>query len=194
MENILKKETKEICQDILKQINNDSVKIEVDDSSKTSLYVFLTNTIFISNKKIKTKKSINEQNKSRILVIAHECAHSNQHKIMQFANFIVSNLEILIFLTLLFLACVLKYTNPILTYVYVATFMSNIIVRLYLEMDATIKSVKIVAKYLLGNGVQKRKVRDLVYYYKKELLKALPLFIFSLFITKIARLIIVLLI
>lgn len=194
MESILERKSEDICKDILKQIRNDSVKVELDDTSSTSLYVFLTNTIYIANKKIKSKRSVEEQNKSKLLVIAHECAHSIQSKIMQFINFVLSNLEILLFLTVLFIKFVLKNHSPILTYIYVGVFIFSILVRHYLEMDATINSVKIVTKYLLSAKIEKEKIINLTKYYKKELIKALPLFLLSLYITKIARLIIVLLI
>lgn len=194
MQNILERKPEEICKDVLKQLKNNDVNVELDNSSKTSLYVFLGNTIYISNKKVKTKKSIEEQNKAKLLVISHECAHSIQPKILQFANFILSNVEILLFLVILFLTCILKYANPILTYTYVAMLMASIFVRLYLEMDATIKSVKITVRYLLNNEVEKGQVVHLVKYYKKQLLKTLPLFILSIYITKIARLMIILVI
>ena len=192
MESILERKSEDICKDILKQIRNDSVKVELDNTSSTSLYVFLTNTIYIANKKIKSKRSVEEQNKSKLLVITHECAHSIQSKIMQFINFVLSNLEI--FLTVLFIKFVLKNHSPILTYIYVGVFIFSILVRHYLEMDATINSVKIVTKYLLSAKIEKEKIIKLTKYYKKELIKALPLFVLSLYITKIARLIIVLLI
>lgn len=194
MEEILNKNPKEICIDILKQINNENVKFEMDDSSRTSLYVFLTNTIIISNKKVKTKKSIDEQNKSKLLVTAHECAHSIQPKIVQWMNFVLTNLEIIMFLAILFITFILKYTNPILNYIYLGLSLFSIAIRHYLEMDATIKSVKITSKYLQNNGVEKDKIIDLVKYYKKQLLKTVPLFVLSLYITKIARLMIVLVI
>ena len=194
MEEILNKNPKEICIDILKQINNENVKFEMDDSSRTSLYVFLTNTIIISNKKVKTKKSVDEQNKSKLLVTAHECAHSIQPKTMQWLNFILTNIEIIMFLVILFITFILKYTNPILNYIYLCLSLFSIAIRHYLEMDATIKSVKITSKYLQNNGVEKDKIIDLVKYYKKQLLKTVPLFVLSLYITKIARLMIVLVI
>lgn len=194
MENILERKPDQICKDILNQIKNDNVNVELDDSSSTNLYVFISNTIYISNKKVKTKKSIEEQNKSKLLVVAHECAHSVQPKILQLINFILSNIEIILFLAILFMTFILKYTNPILQYTYVGVLVLSMFIRLYLEMDATIKSVKLTIRYLLENGVEKYEVVDLVKYYKKELLKMLPLFILSLYITKIARLMIVLVI
>lgn len=194
MEYILNNNPKELCENILKQIGNEDVKIELDNSSNTSLYVFLTNTIIISNKKVKTKKSIDEQNKSKLLVTAHECAHSIQPKYLQWMNFILTNLEILMFLAILFITFILKYANPILTYVYMVISMFSIGVRHYLEMDATIKSVKITAKHLQNNGVEKKKIIDLIMYYKGKLLKTMPLFVLGLYITKIARLMIVLVI
>ena len=67
----------------------------------------------------------------------------------------------------------------------------SILIRWYLEINATINSVKITSKYMLQNGANKDKVKELNLYYKKELLKSLPLFISYLFIFKIIRLMIV---
>jgi hypothetical protein len=61
-------------------------------------------------------------------------------------------------------------------------------------MNATINSVKITIKYFTNSGVDKESIKELLGYYKKELLKALPLFISGLFIFKIIRLIVVLII
>ena len=61
-------------------------------------------------------------------------------------------------------------------------------------MNATINSVKITSKYLLKNNVDKSSVKELIKYYKKELLKTLPLFLAWLYVFKIIRLILVLVI
>lgn len=188
MDNILQKKPEDICKDILNIEDNENVKIEVDDKSKSSLYVFLTNTIYIANKEIKTK-SKEKQNKSKVLVIAHECAHSLQSKAMQVINFTLSNIEMILFAIIL-VARIFFEKSDMLVNAYTITAILSIIVRLYLEMDATINSVKITTKYMLKNKVKTKDVKDLVALYKKELLKTMPLFILMLFGFKIIRLII----
>lgn len=192
MDKILQKKPQEICKDILTVVNNEDVNIEIDEKSKSSLYVFLTNTIYISNKTNKAK-SEGDQKKSKVLVVAHECAHSIQSKTMQLINFILANLEIILFIVVI-LARVFFKKYDILVSSYVLISMMSILVRWYLEMNATINSVKLTIKYMLINKIDNMQIKELVGFYKKELLKTLPLFIISLFISKIARLIIVILI
>lgn len=192
MDNVLQKKQEEICRDILKIVDNENVNIEIDENSKNSLYVFLNNTMYISNK-VNKQKSISEQNKSKVLVIAHECAHSIQSKTLQIINFILANLEMILF-AIVIITRVFFAKNNILVNGYVFTSLLAIIIRWYLEMNATINSVKITSKYMLQNNVAKEDVRKLVVCYKKELLKTLPIFLIWLFIFRIIRLILVLVI
>ena len=192
MDKVLQKKQEEICNDILKIIGNKKVKIEIDENIQNSLYVFLNNTIYIANK-TNTKKSIDEQNKSKLLVIAHECAHSIQPKILQIINFILANLEMVLFAIIL--VCRFFFNKyEILVNSYSVISLLSIVVRWYLEMNATINSVKITSNYMIQNNVDKTSAKGLIKYYKKELLKALPLFLTYLFIFKIIRLILVLVI
>jgi len=192
MNKVLQKKSEEICKDILKLINNETVNVEIDEESKSSLYVFLTNTMYISNK-TKKSKSIDEQNKSKVLVIAHECAHSLQSKVLQLMNFLLANLEIILFVAVVITRIFFSKFN-LLVNSYLAISVLSIVMRWCLEMDATINSVKITTKYMLKNNVDKVKVKELFKFYKKELLKTLPLFLLWVFLFKIIRLIIVILI
>jgi len=192
MEKILKKTQEGVCRDILKIVNNPNVNVEVDENSKNSLYVFLNNTMYISTK-TNNKKSVDEQNKSKVIIIAHECAHSIQPKVLQIINFVLANLEMMLFAIILITSIFFKKYG-ILVNSYVIISLISIIVRWYLEMNATINSVKITSKYMLVNGANKSEVKELIKYYKKELLKALPLFLMWLFLFKIIRLILILVI
>lgn len=192
MDKILQRNQEKICEDILKILDNENVNVEIDGNSKSSLYVFLNNTIYISNKTC-SKKSIDEQNKSKVLVIAHECAHSVQSKLLQVINFALANLEMILFATV-FICTLLFRKYYILVYSYIVISLFSMAIRWYLEMDATINSVKITNRYMLKNGADKASIKELIKYYKKELLKVLPLFITWLFLFKIIRLIIVLVI
>lgn len=192
MEKILQKKPEEICKDILKVINNEKVKVEVDENSKSSLYVFLNNTIYISSKPSKVK-SADEQNKSKVLVIAHECVHSMQSKIIQILNFLLANLEIILFIITL-IAKIFFKKYSILSNIYCVVAILSIIIRWYLEMHAIINSVKVTVRYMLKNKVNKESIKQVVKFYKNKMLKTIPLFIISLFIFKIIRLFIILVI
>lgn len=192
MDKILQKKQVEICKDILKIIDNERVNVEIDENCKNSLYVFLNNTIYISNK-TNNKKNVDEQNKSKVLVIAHECAHSIQSKLLQIVNFILANLEMILFAAVI-IARVFFFKYNVLLNTYLVVSLLSITVRWYLEMNATINSVKIASSYMLQNGVAKEQIKELIKYYKKELLKTLPIFLIWLFIFRIIRLILVLVI
>ena len=69
----------DICRDILKKLKNEDVKIEEDKEATTTLYLAVTNKIFIAD----TKSSY-----TRIQTMAHECLHSIQDKKMLMFNFI----------------------------------------------------------------------------------------------------------
>ena len=148
--------------------------------------------MYISNR-TNNKKSIDEQNKSKLLIIAHECAHSIQSKILQVINFVLSNSEFVLFAIALISHIFFK-KYEILVNSYVVISLLSIVIRWYLEMNATIGSVKIASQYMLQNNVAKKNVNELIRYYKKELLKALPLFLIWLYMFKIIRLILVLII
>lgn len=187
MKDILQRKPEKICKDILKMLDNENVNVEIDYNSKSSLYVFLNNTMYISSK-TDNKKSIDEQNKSKILVIAHECAHANQAKYLQILNFVLANLEIILFAIVLISSIFLGKNSVLLNSYIIVSFLS-IIIRWYLEMNATINSVKITARYMIKNNVQKESVKDLVNFYKRKLLKTLPIFLLWLFLFKVLRLV-----
>lgn len=188
MKNVLSKKPQEICKDILNIVGNDDVKVEVEANEKSSMYVFLNNTIYISNKEMKSKDKEKNQ-KSRLLVIAHECRHSVQSKVVQWCNFAFSNIEIILFI-LFVIAKLFFKVNGIMYYTYLSVAILSIIVRMGLELDAIIHSVKIVAKYLTKNDVKKQDIVDLVSFYKKEILKTLPMFVLWLLAFKILRIMI----
>lgn len=189
MKDILSKKPEAICKDILKIVENKDVKIEVEENEKSSMYVFLNNTIYISNKEKKTKDKDKNQ-KSKLLVIAHECRHSVQPKMLQLINFAVSNIEIILFFVLIIAKLFFKINN-IICYSYLLVALISIGVRLGLELDAVINSVKIVIEYLIKNGVKKQNITDLFVFYRKEILKTLPTFILWLLTFKILRIMII---
>ena len=84
-------ENKEVCKSILKKLNNTKVKIKENDDkdNKTSLYIAISDTIFIANIK---------DTYTRIQTIAHECLHSIQSRRLLLFNFIYSNIYIFYFI------------------------------------------------------------------------------------------------
>ena len=127
-------ENKEICEEILKQINNNSdVKIVEDKNSKTSLYIAITNTISIAN----IKESF-----TRVQTIAHECIHSTQICLLTLFN---------------------KLSNPMLQ-VFILTLFSFIYykVRSYLETDAMTRAPYVAKEYIEKSDVIKKEELDIV--------------------------------
>lgn len=173
-----------VCGDVLQLINNMTTKIEVDQNIKNSYYVFLNDTIYLSTR----QTSINRK-KTRLVLICHECIHSVQSKILQWVNFILANLELILF----FLAIVLKYIfkQEFIVPIYVAIAVSSIIVRGALEVDATFKSIGLTKKYLRAKNEDERENID-IHKVKKEMILTFPLFVIALFWFKVLRLFILL--
>lgn len=190
MNDILSKKPQEICKEILELIDNKDVKVEVNSGEKSSLYVFLNNTIYISGNEKKSKDKEKAES-SKLLVMAHECRHSTQDKVFQMLNFALSNLEIVLFVALLVMKVIFKLNLKYVAFLYFLIVSCSIFIRLFLELDAVINSVKIVTKYLFRNNVDKVEIEKLQKYYKKEIIKTLPLFILWLFLFKIIRLMII---
>lgn len=148
-------ENKEICEDILKQINNNSdVKIVEDKNAKASLYIAITNTISIAN----IKESF-----TRVQTIAHECIHSTQNRRILMFNFIYSNFYLLYFVCVCLLALFNKLSNPMLQ-VFVLTILSFIYykVRSYLETDAMTRAPYVAKEYIEKSECIKKEELDTV--------------------------------
>ena len=139
-------ENKQICEAILKKLDNESVKIQQTDDkqNKTSLYIAVSNTIFIAN----IKDSF-----TRVQTIAHECLHSIQNRRTLLFNFIFSNLYFLYFIAICILSILKMNPFPelsifvllILSFVYYA-------VRSYLEMDAMLNAKPLAKEYMQQEG------------------------------------------
>lgn len=135
-------ENKEICKSILKKLKNEKTKVKQneDKENKTSLYVAISDTIFIANIK---------DTYTRIQTIAHECIHSTQSKRMLLFNFYYSNIYLLYFAISIILTIVgiLKNYNLQIT---ILLLMSTIyyVIRSYLETDAMIKARYVAEKYM----------------------------------------------
>ena len=136
---------KEICEEILKELNNKDVEIEElgeDSKSQTSLYLVMQNKIIIANIK---------DNFARIQTIAHECIHSIQNKQILKFNFIFSNISNLYFLVI----CILAILNLFNEQVWYCLLISLIliqsisfIVRSHLETDAMTRAEYVAGDYI----------------------------------------------
>ena len=78
----------EICKQTLKKLNKEDVKVEEDNSSKTSVYLVFKNKIVIGKANVIT----------RIQTVIHECIHSTQDKRLLKFNVIFANINNLYFL------------------------------------------------------------------------------------------------
>ena len=130
----------EICKEILKKLKNEKVKLEEDKEAKTTLYLALTDKIFIAD----TKNSY-----TRIQTMAHECLHSIQDRKMLIFNFIYSNIFIVYFLVICILVVIKKLPNSMLfsNILLIFSFIYYVI-RVFLENDAMIKAEYIAREYM----------------------------------------------
>lgn len=130
----------EICKKICAMIGNKKVKIEEDKTSKTSLYLIVTNKISIANLK---------GNYTRIQTIAHECIHSMQDKRILWANFIFSNIFLIYFILSIILTA-LGIFKDIMLQVSILSLMGLVyyFIRSYLETDAIIKARYLAREYM----------------------------------------------
>ena len=130
----------DMCKSYLKMLNNDTVKIEENKDSETSLYIAITNKISIANVR---------NTYTRIQTIAHECLHSVQDRKLLMFNFWFSNVYLLYFLIISILEIfnVLTYKNIFLIILILLSFVYYM-VRAFLENDAMIKARYLAKEYM----------------------------------------------
>lgn len=135
----------QVAQEILKMLNNEKVKIEENENAESSLYVAVSDKIFIGN----IQKSY-----TRIQTIAHECLHSVQSRKLLLFHFIFSNFYLLYFVLIAFLG-ILKILPFEMTFLvsFVLIGMLFYAVRIYLENDAMIKAPFLAKEYMQGKGI-----------------------------------------
>ena len=136
--------------DVLKMLNNTKVTIKEEIKSegkkdeekrKDSLYVAISDTIFIGN--------INDTY-TRIQTICHECLHSIQPRRLLLFNFIYTNIYILYFIISCILTIVGVFKDTKLQII-ILTIMGLLyyVIRAYLENDAMIKARYLAKDYML---------------------------------------------
>lgn len=147
-------ENEEICKSILKKLKNEKVTIKQneDKENKTSLYVAISNTIFIANIK---------DTYTRIQTIAHECIHSTQSKRMLLFNFYYSNIYLLYFVISIILTICKVFTNYNLQII-ILLLMGVIyyIIRSFLETDAMTRA-KYIAEDYMKEYIKENKIANI---------------------------------
>ncbi len=149
-----------LSKDVLNYLENNTTKIVFDDDIKGNYYVFLNDTIYIT-------KNISEF--SRLTVICHECIHSIQSKILHGINFILSNIEIIIFISCLLLKLFNIFEN-IVNVVYPVVCFICIIPRIILENDAIDRSFNLTDIFLKKYNVSDTDVLYFTSYLKSKTL------------------------
>lgn len=150
-------EGKQICKEILKQLESENVTIEEDNDSKTSLYLVMQNKILIGK--------INSF--ARIQTIAHECAHSVQNKVVLKSNYIISNINNIFFIVLI-ISRLLNIVNLKVGYILIIAFIVmqviNYIIRSYLETEAMVKAEYVAKEYIekskITNETENKKITN----------------------------------
>lgn len=130
----------EICQEYLKKLKNEKVKIEEDKEANTTMYIAVSDKILIANLR---------NSYTRIQTIAHECLHSIQDRRVLLFNYGFSIFYILYFVMIIILT-VLKIVflpNLFLTILILLGFVYYF-VRSYLENDVMIKARFLAKEYM----------------------------------------------
>ena len=135
-------ENLDICKNVLKILDNETVKIKEEKNSKTSLYVAISNTIFIGNIK---------DTYTRIQTICHECLHSVQPRKLLLFNFIYSNIYLVYYFMsiILTISGIFKNIELQITILSIMSFL-HYVIRSYLETDAMIKAKYLAKEYMLN--------------------------------------------
>ena len=171
-----------VTKDILKIIGNNKTEYVFDEDIKGNYYVYLNDKIYLSS------KQSDKNNYERLCVIAHECIHSIQPKLLQNFNFILSNIEIIFFIVYIILYF-FKISNLYVYIAYLIIAILSIIPRTILELWAIIKAPQISKKYLNNKILNEKEVEnvDNTYRFLSKILT--PLAMIQIFFFKIIRII-----
>lgn len=182
---------KEICEDILEKLDNKKVKIKENNDKTASLYIAISDTIFIAN----ISKTY-----TRIQTIAHECLHSVQNRKLLLFNYIYSNFYILYFIlsVILTILGILKDTKLQVIILTILGFFYYVI-RAYLETDAMTKAPYLAKEYMLQyiekNPIyNKEKIEEVVNEYQRINKIGIPATNYILMVNCIVKVIIYILI
>ena len=135
----------QICRDILKKLNHTGkeVKIKEEPQYTSCLYTVFNNTITIGKF---------QQDYMKIQTLAHECIHACQSKRTLWSNFIITNLYLLYFITILILTFLNKIPDTtVQLFILFAFGMIQYIVRFSLENEAMIRARYVAKEYIEEN-------------------------------------------
>lgn len=150
----------EICRSILKELNNEKVRIQEDKEANNCLYIAVLDKILIANMR---------DSFTRIQTIAHECLHSVQDRRILLFNFIYSCFY-LIFFYVLFLLGIFKMLSNKMLFISIYVILSYIyfFVRSYLENDAMIKARFLAKDYMEAVNIStKDEIQEIIQEYDK---------------------------
>lgn len=135
----------EICRQTLKKLNKEDVKVEEDNSSKTSVYLVFKNKIVMGKANVIT----------RIQTVIHECIHSTQDKRLLKFNVIFANINnlYLLIISILSLFNKISYsTATICLWVLALMQLTLYAVRSFLETDAMTRAEFMAQDYIEETG------------------------------------------
>lgn len=169
-----------LCKNILKDLNKKNVGVKVSQDIKGNYYSYIHNCIYLNNKSATTIEDKAKEN----VVVAHECIHATQNKMVHLANMVLANLELLLFL--IFVVVLVAFGSiEVLKVIYSAVCILSLIYRCILELPAMINSFDLAEKY------SNKEVIEIIQKDKKKIKYLLPLGILSYTWFKILRLILV---
>ena len=150
----------EICKETLEKLNKEDVKVEEDDSSKTSVYMVFKNKIVIGKANVIT----------RIQTVIHECIHSTQDKRLLKFNVIFANINNLYLLIISVLSLFNRISyNTATICLWILALMQIILyaVRSFLETNAMTRAEFITQDYIeKTNYVSKEEKEKIIQVYK----------------------------
>ena len=145
----------EICKQTLKKLNKEDVKVEEDNSSKTSVYLVFKNKIVIGKANVIT----------RIQTVIHECIHSTQDKRLLKFNVIFANINnlYLLIISILSLFNKISYnTATICLWVLALMQLTLYAVRSFLETDAMTRAEFMAQDYIEETGYVSQEEKEKV--------------------------------
>ena len=150
----------EICRSILKELNNEKVRIQEDKEANNCLYIAVSDKILIANMR---------DSFTRIQTIAHECLHSVQDRRILLFNFIYSCFYLVFFYALVLLGLFkLLPSKMLLISIYVILSYIYFFVRSYLENDAMIKARFLAKDYMEAVNIStKDEIQEIIQEYDK---------------------------
>lgn len=129
----------ERIKEILQKEGNTHTKVVEIDFTKGAYYSYFTDSVYISSK-------VTGSDAKNIVVVCHECIHSMQSVWLHMLNVILSNLELLLFITVA-ICITFGYFKFWAILVYILCGTLSIVARCMLELPAMIGAFELAKKY-----------------------------------------------